>query len=56
VRFIYEAPGSGVIVAFPWVLIPAFFVPLYLLTHIAIFAKLAASARVSKRALEVRAA
>jgi hypothetical protein len=43
VRFNFEAPGSGAIVAFPWVLIPAFFVPLFLLTHIAIFANLAAS-------------
>jgi len=43
VRFNFEAPGSGAIVAFPWVLIPAFFVPLFLLAHIAIFAKLAAS-------------
>jgi hypothetical protein len=42
VRFNFEAPGSGAILAFPWVLIPAFFVPLFLLTHIAIFAGLAA--------------
>src|SRR6185295_4222099 len=32
VRFIFETPGSGAIVAFPWVLVPAFFVPLYMLT------------------------
>ena len=44
-RFIYETPGSGAIVMFPWVLIPAFFVPLYLLAHIGVFAQLAASAR-----------
>jgi hypothetical protein len=44
IRFNFEAPGSGAIVAFPWVLIPAFFVPLFLLTHIAIFAGVAASA------------
>jgi hypothetical protein len=44
VRFIYEAPGSGAIVTLPWVLVPAFFVPLYLLAHIGIFAQLAASA------------
>lgn len=43
VRFNFEAPGSGAIVAFPWVLIPAFFIPLLLLTHIAIFANLAVS-------------
>ena len=41
-RFIYEQPGSGAIVTFPWVLVPAFFVPLYLLAHIGIFAQLAA--------------
>ena len=48
-RFIYEAPGSGAIVTFPWVLVPAFFVPLYMLTHVAIFAHLAAPARTSER-------
>ena len=48
VRFNFEAPGSAAIVAFPWVLIPAFFVPLYLLTHVAVFAGLAASARTSE--------
>lgn len=47
VRFIHEAPGSGAIATFPWVLVPAFFVPLYLLTHVAIFAGLAASAPAS---------
>jgi len=45
VRFIYEAPGSGAITTFPWVLVPAFFVPFFLLTHIAVFAGLAAPAR-----------
>ena len=48
VRFNFEAPGSGAIVTFPWVLIPAFFVPLYLLTHIGVFAALAASSRESR--------
>jgi hypothetical protein len=47
VRFIYETPGSGAIATFPWVLVPAFFVPLYMLSHIAIFATLAASAHAS---------
>lgn len=47
VRFNFEAPGSGAIVTFPWVLIPAFFVPFYLLTHIAVFAGLVSSARIS---------
>src|SRR5262245_35998847 len=34
VRFIYETPGSAAIATLPLVLIPAFFVPLFLLTHI----------------------
>ena len=50
VRFNFEAPGSGAIVAFPWVLIPAFFVPLFLLTHIAVFANLAASGHTAEDA------
>jgi hypothetical protein len=50
VRFNFEAPGSGAIVTFPWVLIPAFFVPLYLLTHIAVFANLAASEHAARGA------
>jgi hypothetical protein len=50
VRFNFETPGSGAIVMFPWVLIPAFFVPLYLLTHIAIFAHLAASRHAAQSA------
>jgi hypothetical protein len=48
IRFNFEAPGAGAIVTFPWVLIPAFFVPLFLLTHVAIFAGLAKSARTSE--------
>jgi hypothetical protein len=48
VRFNFEAPGSGAILTFPWVLIPAFFVPFFLLTHVAIFSGLAASARASE--------
>jgi hypothetical protein len=50
VRFNFEAPGSGAITAFPWVLIPAFFVPLFLLTHIAVFANLAASEKAARAA------
>jgi hypothetical protein len=49
VRFNFEAPGSGAILVFPWVLIPAFFVPLFLLTHIAVFAGLAASSYAPER-------
>ena len=45
IPFVFETPGSGAIAVFPWALVPAYFVPLYLLTHIGVFAALAASAR-----------
>lgn len=48
IRFNFESPGSAAIVTFPWVLVPAFFVPLYLLMHVAIFAGLVASAHTAK--------
>ena len=50
VRFNFEAPGAAAIAMFPWVLIPAFFVPLLLLTHVGVFAALVASARGSEGA------
>ncbi len=40
VRFIYEAASSGTMSALPWILVPGFMVPLYLLTHLAIFHRL----------------
>jgi hypothetical protein len=40
VRFIYEAASSGTISSLPWLLIPGFMVPLYLMTHLAIFSRL----------------
>lgn len=40
VRFIFESPNSGAIGSLPWLLIPGVLVPLYLLTHVAIFAQL----------------
>lgn len=45
VRFISEATDSGTIASLPWVLIPTFLVPLYLLTHLAIFAHAARETR-----------
>jgi hypothetical protein len=42
-RFIFESPNSGAVATLPWVLIPALLVPLYLMTHLAIFAQLARS-------------
>jgi hypothetical protein len=41
VRFIYETPNSGAVAALPWVLIPAVLVPVYLITHLVVFAQLA---------------
>lgn len=40
VRFIYEAASSGTMSTLPWLLVPGFMVPLYLLTHLAIFHRL----------------
>jgi hypothetical protein len=39
-RFIAETPGSAAMGSLPWVMIPALLVPLYLLTHVAVFWKL----------------
>ena len=40
VQFIYEDAVPGTIAALPWVLIPGFLVPVYFLTHLALFARL----------------
>ena len=45
-RFIFESPASSTMGSLPWLLIPGFLVPLYLLTHLAIFAQLFARPRV----------
>jgi hypothetical protein len=42
VRFIFEHPNSNTVASLPWVLIPGVLVPLYLVSHLAIFARLAA--------------
>jgi hypothetical protein len=39
-RFIFEGENRGAIADLPWVMIPGVLVPLYLLTHLAIFAQL----------------
>jgi hypothetical protein len=39
-RFIFESPDAGAAASLPWVIIPAVLVPLYLLSHLAIFAQL----------------
>jgi len=40
-RFIFESPASDTMGTLPWALIPGFLVPIYMLTHGAIFAQLA---------------
>jgi len=42
-RFIFESPSSGAIGTLPWAMIPGFLVPLFMLTHLAIFAQIAVS-------------
>ena len=42
VRFIVEDTAPGTMAMLPWFLIPGYLVPLYLLTHVAVFARLAA--------------
>jgi hypothetical protein len=43
IRFVYEEPSSAVMGALPWFLIPGYLVPLYLITHVAIFFRLMAA-------------
>ena len=40
VRFIFESSNTPAVATLPWVIIPAVLVPLYLVTHLAIFAQL----------------
>ena len=40
-RFLVETPTTAVMGALPWVLVPGLMVPLYMLTHAAIFAQIA---------------
>jgi hypothetical protein len=56
IRFIFEDTAPGTMATLPWFLIPGYLVPLYLLTHVALFARLAAnhSASPSRRLVDVR--
>jgi hypothetical protein len=40
VRFLYEAASSGTMSSLPWLIVPGFMVPLYLMTHLAIHHRL----------------
>ena len=42
-RFIHESPDTATMGTLPWLLVPAFLVPIYILAHLAVFAQLAAS-------------
>jgi hypothetical protein len=48
-RFIFETPSSGAIATLPWAMIPGFLVPLFMLTHLVVFARLAAKAPADQR-------
>ena len=39
-RFIFQQPDTGAMGSLPWLLIPGFLVPMYLITHLFIFARL----------------
>ena len=39
-RFIYERPDSSAMGTLPWLLVPGFLMPIYILTHLAIFVRL----------------
>jgi hypothetical protein len=47
IRLIVTEPSTALISSLPWVLIPAFLVPLLLATHLAVFSRLASPARES---------
>lgn len=54
-RFVNELPASTAIATLPWVLIPAFFVPTFLLIHLVIFVRLRGSWSVSPAPRPARA-
>jgi len=43
-RFVFEPTSSAAVTTLPWALIPAFLVPIYLFTHLLVFAQLATGA------------
>ena len=48
-RFIFEETIPGTMASLPWALIPGFLVPLYLLAHLAVFARVLVPERASRR-------
>ena len=45
IRLVFGEPNSAIMTGLPWVLIPAFLVPLLMVTHLAVFHRLLAPAR-----------
>jgi hypothetical protein len=39
-QLFFEAPGTGILGELPWRFIPSYFVPLYIMIHIALFIRL----------------
>jgi hypothetical protein len=54
IQFIFEEAVPGTIATLPWVLIPTFLVPIYLLAHLAVFARLAVWERAPRPAAAAR--
>jgi hypothetical protein len=51
-----EGPGTGVMGYLPWIMVPTMLVPLYLLVHLTIAAKLRSEACVPQAVLPVHSA
>ena len=50
IQLFFEPPGAGILGQMPWRLIPNYFVPLYLIIHVAIFIRLWQACRPAERA------
>jgi hypothetical protein len=53
-RFIHESPDSGAMGTLPWLLIPGFLVPIFILAHLAVFVRLALDQRASPSPVPLR--
>ena len=53
-RLFHDGPGTEVMATLPWILVPTMIVPILLLTHVAIAAKLRASSRTTQAIAAVR--
>jgi hypothetical protein len=55
-RVFTEGPGTGAMGALPWIMVPTMLVPLYLLVHVTIAAKIRAEERAPRAVLPARSA